>query len=82
MAPKRDDQKKKKLGTKLEDDELFKQIGGQLDANFDYSEWQRTAKIAESKNKAKKIHSKVTEGGSFLGKLYANWFLINYHQNL
>ncbi|KAK2149749.1 hypothetical protein LSH36_438g02040 [Paralvinella palmiformis] len=68
MAPKRDDQKKKKLGTKLEDDELFKQIGGQLDANFDYSEWQRTAKIAESKNKAKKIHSKVTEGGSFLVK--------------
>ena len=32
------------LDKKLEEDILFKEIGGQLDAkNFDYSEWQRTA---------------------------------------
>ena len=30
---------------KLEDDELFKEIGGQLTSNnFDYSQWQRTGK--------------------------------------
>ena len=30
---------------KIEDDLLFKEIGGQLDAsNFDYSQWQRTGK--------------------------------------
>ncbi|CAD5114884.1 DgyrCDS3916 [Dimorphilus gyrociliatus] len=34
--------KKKSIG--LEHDALFKQIGGHLDANFDYSQWQRTQK--------------------------------------
>ncbi len=34
-----------KLDRKLEDDALFKEIGGQLEAsNFDYSQWQRTGK--------------------------------------
>ena len=42
MPPPRD-HGKKAVGKRLEDDELFKQIGGQLDANFDYSQWQRTA---------------------------------------
>lgn len=33
-----------RLDKKLEEDELFKEIGGQLDAGkFDYSEWQRTS---------------------------------------
>ena len=32
-----------KIDRKLEDDELFKEIGGQLDeSNFDYSQWQRS----------------------------------------
>lgn len=31
-----------KFDRKLEDDELFKEIGGQLeDSNFDYTQWQR-----------------------------------------
>ena len=32
---------KGKPAATLEDDELFKAIGGQLDINFDYSQWQR-----------------------------------------
>ena len=32
----------KGTAAKLEDDELFKAIGGQLDADFDYSQWQRS----------------------------------------
>lgn len=31
-------------GRKLEDDELFQQIGGQLEAvQFDYTKWQRSS---------------------------------------
>ena len=38
-----------KIGRKLEDDALFKEIGGQLEAtNFDYSQWQRTGKLSKS----------------------------------
>ena len=34
-----------KIDRKLEDDILFKEIGGQLEAsNFDYSQWQRTGR--------------------------------------
>ena len=43
MPPGRGRRAKGKVDRKLEDDELFKQIGGQLDStNFDYSQWQRT----------------------------------------
>lgn len=31
-----------KIDKKLEDDALFKEIGGQLDADFDYTQWQRS----------------------------------------
>lgn len=31
-----------KVDKKLEDDVLFKEIGGQLDADFDYTQWQRS----------------------------------------
>lgn len=31
-----------KVDKKLEDDALFKEIGGQLDADFDYTQWQRS----------------------------------------
>ena len=35
-------------GRKLEDDELFQQIGGQLEAvQFDYTKWQRTSEKEE-----------------------------------
>ena len=38
-----------KIDRKLEDDALFKEIGGQLEAtNFDYSQWQRTGKLSKS----------------------------------
>ena len=34
-----------KIDRKLEDDILFKEIGGQLEAsNFDYSQWQRSGR--------------------------------------
>ncbi len=34
-----------KIDRKLEDDVLFKEIGGQLEAsNFDYSQWQRSGR--------------------------------------
>ena len=37
-----------KIDRKLEDDALFKEIGGQLEAtNFDYSQWQRTGKSSK-----------------------------------
>lgn len=43
---------------KLEEDALLKEIGGQLeDANFDYSQWQRT----KSKSVAKRPDSEPLE---------------------
>lgn len=43
--------KKKSIG--LEQDALFKQIGGHLDANFDYSQWQRTQKPVKKQSTVK-----------------------------
>ena len=37
-----------KIDRKLEDDALFKEIGGQLEStNFDYTQWQRTGKSSK-----------------------------------
>lgn len=40
--------------SRLEEDALFKEIGGQLDANFDYDQWQRTRKPAASLQPSKR----------------------------
>ena len=65
---------------KLEDDELFKEIGGQLeDANFDYSQWQRTKGKRQSVAGGilKKDHAQVVERYErpATGRLYTILFL-------
>ena len=75
MSVSRSSKGTKSTGVKLEDDELFKAIGGQLDKDFDYSEWQRAEGGEEipTKGQKGKKGSKATGGK---GKFYL------FHLNL
>jgi hypothetical protein len=75
------DQGKKHVGKRLEDDELFKQIGGQLDADFDYSQWQRTGKTADVKTKVKKEPAKESDGECpLLGNIMVSMVIMAHNQ--
>ena len=55
---------------RLQDDELFREIGGQLDASkFDYSQWQRNPKAGKGSQRPRVLPSLGGNGREVISQL-------------